>query len=189
MNKEEALAICFANLKGSKDKDLLGTARALQYLKSFPEYKSNQKLGEAVGVSGETVSEFLTILRLPAEIQYLFEQRRLKSLEHGRRLWQLARTKPELLQETVEAISGMTAMDGRYLIDYIVRNPGVPVSEAKRTVMESKSVTKEEFHVIALLSDKEYRLLVNEARKREIPVDVLVTLIVRQWLESLHHGE
>lgn len=184
MDSEEALAICFANLKGSKDKDLLGTARALQYLRSLPEYSSNEKLGKAVGVSGETIREFLTLLRLPKEIQSLFEQRQLRSLEHGRRLWQLVRNRPELLQETARAISDMTAWDGRHVVDYILRNPQVSVTEAKRAVMESKTIIEHEFHVVAILSEEEYRLLANEARKRQVAVDVLVTSIVQQWLKS-----
>lgn len=186
MDKEEALAICFANLKGYKDKDLLSTARALQYLKDLAEYGSNEKVGQAVDVSGETVREFLTLLRLPKAIQSLFEQGQLKRLEQGRRLWQLGRTKPGLLEETAQAISDLTAWDGRHVIEYLLRNPGVSVPEAKRAVIESKTITEKEFHVIALLSEKEYALLAEEAHRRKVAVDVLVTSVVQQWLEL--HG-
>lgn len=184
MDKEEALAICFANLKGYKDKDLIGTAKALQYLKGLPDYGSNQKVGKAVGVSGEVVREFLTLLRLPDTIQSLFEQRQLKHLEQSRRLWQLARLNPSLLEETAQGITDLNALDGRHVIDYILRNPGVSVSEAKRRVLESKTITEQEFHVIALVSEDEYRLLADEAKKRKVAVDALVSSIVRQWLKS-----
>jgi hypothetical protein len=188
VDKEEALAICFANLKGSKDKDLLGTARALQYLRGLHEYSSNEKLGKAVGASGETVREFLTLLKLPKKIQSLFEQRELRSLEQGRRLWQLARNRPELLQETAHAISNITAWDGRHVIDYILRNPQVSAIEAKRAVMESKTIVEHEFHVVAIISEEDYRLLADEARKRRVPVDILVTSIVQEWLKSRGHN-
>jgi hypothetical protein len=184
MDKEQALAICFANLKGAKDKDLLGTARALQYLRTLPEYDSNEKLTKAVGVSAETIREFLALLKLPEGIQSLFEQRQLKSLEQGRRLWQLARTRPDLLEETAQAISDLTAWDGRHVIDYILRNPQVSVTEAKSAIMESKTTTEQEFHVIALLSEEEYGLLADEAGKRMVAVDILVTSIVQHWLKS-----
>ena len=37
-DKNEALAICFRNLKGAKNKDLLLTARALKYLRGLPAF-------------------------------------------------------------------------------------------------------------------------------------------------------
>ena len=184
MDKEEALAICYTNLKGYKDKDLILTAQALQYLKNLPEYGSNDKVGKDVGVSGEVVREFLTLLDLPETIQNLFKQRKLTKLEQSRRLWQLARIRPELLEETAKAISDMSAWDGRYLIDYILRNPDISVYESKRAIIESKTNTEHEFHIIALLLENEYRALANEAHKHKVPVDVLVTSIVRNWLKS-----
>jgi hypothetical protein len=183
MDRDQALAICFANLKGSKDKDLLAAARALQYLKGLPEYGSNAKVGRAVGVSGEIVREFLTLLSFPEEIQQLFEGRQV-GLEHGRRLWQLARRRPELLEEVAEAMTDMTAMDSRHLVEYIVKHPELSVREAKRKLLESKTVREREFHVIALLSEEQYRVLVGEARKRGVAVDVLVSSIVQRWLGS-----
>lgn len=183
MDRDQALAICFANLKGPKDKDLLATARALQYLKALPEYGSNAKVGRALGVSGEIVREFLTLLTFPEGIQVLFEDGQLK-LEHGRRLWQLGRRRPELLKQVAEAMTDMSAMDARHFVEYILKHPELSVSEARMKLVESKTVTKREFHVIALLSEEQYKLLAEKARKRKVDVDVLVTSIVRRWLES-----
>ena len=45
LDKNEALAVCFRNLKGAKAKDLLLTARALKYLRGLPEFRSNRRLG------------------------------------------------------------------------------------------------------------------------------------------------
>ena len=186
MDKEKALAICFANLKGYKDKDLVGTAEALRYLKNLPEYRTNEKVGQAVGVSGEIVREFLAIFRLPEPIQSLFRQRQLRRLEQVRRLWQLARKEPDLLEDAAQAISTMSAWDGRHLIDLILEHPQMPVEEAKRAVLESETVREHEFHVIAILKEEDYRQLTVESRKRKIAVDVLVTNIVTGWLQS--HG-
>jgi hypothetical protein len=183
VDRDQALAICFANLKGPKDKDLLGTARALQYLKALPEYGSNAKVGKAVGVSGEIVREFLTLLTLPEGIRGLFEDGQLK-LEHGRRLWQLGRRRPQVLQEVADVMTGMSAMDARHLAEYVLKHPELSVSEARIKLAESKTVTEREFHVVALLSEEQYRLLTQEARERKVDVNVLVTSIVRQWLRS-----
>jgi len=184
VDEDEALAICFANLKGHKDKNLIDTAKALQYLKGLPQYGSNQKVGEAVGVSAEVVREFLTLLSLPKTIQSLFEQRQLKRLEQSRRLWQLARHRPGLLEETAITISDLSAWDGRHVIDYIIRNPGASPSEARKKVIESKTIKEREYHVIAILSEEEYRKLAGQAHRQKVSVDVLVSSIVHNWLES-----
>lgn len=184
MNEEEALAICFANLKGSKDKDLLMTARALQYLKNLPKYGSNQKVAQAVGVSDEIVREFLTLLKLPKLIQDMFEQGQLRRLEQSRRLWQLSRTRPELLETVAKAISGLRSWDARQIIEHILRNPDITVAAAKGAVLQSRTIKEREFHVIAILPEEDYRLLVNEAKKMKVPVDELVTSVVQDWLKS-----
>lgn len=183
MDRDQALAVCFANLKGSKDKDLLATARALQYLKSLPEFGSNAKVGNAVGVSREIVREFLALLDLPEGVQRLFDTGQLK-LEQGRRLWQLARRRPDLLGEVAEAMTGLTAMDARHLVEYILQHPKLSVSESKSKVLGSKTVTEREFHVIAILSEEQYRDLAQEARRRKLPVDALVTSVLQNWLTS-----
>lgn len=183
MDKDEALAVCFLNLKGYKDKDIFQTAKALKYLKSLPEYGSNKKVGEAVGVSGEIVREFLTLFKLPKSIQDLFKERKLTHLEQCRRLWQLAKTRPNLLEKTANTISDMSAWDSRHMIEHILRNPSISVLEAKKAVLESKPQKEKEYHVIALMSDEDYELLATEATKRNVSVSALVTSIVQTWLE------
>ena len=184
VDKDEAFAICFLNLKGYKDKDIYRTAKALQYLKNLPEYGSNEKVGEAVGVSGEVVREFLTLFKLPEPIQDLFRERKLIWLEQCRRLWQLAKTRPNVLEETANAIFDITAWDSRQVIEHIIRNPSISVLEAKKAVLESKPEKKNEYHVIALLDEEYFKLLSREAVKRNVSVSSLVTSVVQKWLES-----
>ncbi len=183
MDKQEALAISFANLKGAKSKDLLQTARALQYLKSLPEHRSNAQVAAAVGVSAEIVREFLALLKLPEDIQELFGQNLLK-LEHGRRLWQLSRRRPGILGEAAAAMCDMTAMDARHFVEYLLQYPEVPVQEVKRTIIESKTIIEREYHVVALLPEDEYKLLAQRARTRGVSLDRLVSSIVKQWLDA-----
>jgi hypothetical protein len=183
MTIEQDLAVCFANLKGPKEKDYLATARALQRLKSHPQYNSDSKLGQAVGVSREVVREFLAILKLPDEIQALFGPQGLK-LEHGRRLWQLARRRPELQHRVADAMSDLGAHDARYLVEHVLNHPEMSVAEAKRQVLESKTEVRREYHVIAMLSEEDYKALDKAAHLRRQPVDRLVTWIVESWLEG-----
>lgn len=184
MDREEAFAICFANLKGSKDKDLVGLAGALRYLKGLPEYRTNDKVGKAVGVSGEMVREFLTFLKLPKPIQKLFKERQLKYVEQCRRLWQFERNRPGLLEEVAQAIRDMTVLEGRQVINFLLLYPDTSVMDAKMAVIKSRTVRQREYHVIAILSEDEYKSLFKEARRRKESVDVLVTGIVHDWLES-----
>jgi hypothetical protein len=184
VDKDEALTICFLNLKGYKDKDLLRTAEALQYLKNLPEYRSNEKVGNAVGVSAEVVREFLTLFKLPEPIQELFRTRQLTRLEQSRRLWQLAKRRPTVLEETAQAISDVSAWDGRHLIEHLLRNPDISVSEAKRSVLQSKPSKETEYHVVAILSPEDYSLLAKEADNSHLSSSSLVTSIVVDWLRS-----
>lgn len=181
MDRDEALAISFSNLKGSKKKNLLQTAKALQLLRSLPDYRSNADVGSAVGVSAEIVREFLLLLKFPDDIQALFADGRLK-LEHGRRLAQLSRQRPELLGDAADAMSGMTAMDARHLTDYLLHYPEVPVEIAKQVILDSKTKTEREYHVVAILSEEDYKKLSASARARKTSLDRLVTSIVKEWL-------
>lgn len=183
MDRQEALAISFANLKGPRDKDLVQTARALQSLKSLPEFGSNAAVGRAVGVSGEIVREFLSLLQLPRAVQELLETRQL-SLEQGRRLWQLGRARPDAVLQAAQAMVGLTAMDSRHLVDYLCKHRELSVSEAKERVLASKTVTRREFHIVARLGEEDYRELRRWARSQGQPVDELVTKVVLAWLRE-----
>lgn len=183
MSKAEDFAIAYANLKGPRDKDYIGTAKALQRLKSYPEYNTNEKLAKQLPVSGEMVRQFLSLLKLSEQIQRLFGPDGLK-LEHGRRLWQLTRKRPELQSEVAVAMADLNAHDSRDLVKYVLDHPTVPIDEATRSILESKTKVTREYHVIALLPESQYKSLARYARKQRVPVDVLVTSVVRDWLAS-----
>ena len=181
MSVEEDLAICFANLKVPGDKDYIATAQALKRLKTRPQYSSNRKLGEALGVSDEIVREFLTLLELPDTIRARFGPGGLK-LEHGRRLATLTRRHPELQRSVAEAMDGLSAHDARDLVEYVLDHPDIDADEARTRILESKTTVTSEYHVIAILSEAEYRALTQEARKEGTSVNSLVTSVVRDWL-------
>lgn len=181
MDREEALAVAFANLKGEREKDVIAAARALAYLKQQPGFGTNARVGEATGVSGEVIREFLSLLRLPESMQSVISARKL-SLEHGRRLAQLARHRPDLLDDAVDAISPLTAHDARHLIDFILNHPELTVEQASKRLLESKTIVRHEYHVVAILDEEHYKAVAREAAKRSTPVNSLVSYIVRAWL-------
>ena len=183
LEKREALAICFRNLKGTKAKDLLLTARALKYLKGFPEFQANERLGEEVGVSGEIVRQFISLLDLPPSVQTYLEQRRL-GLEQGRRLWQLHQARPSVVEAAARAMASMTAMESRDLVEYLIRMPSASVQETLLVLKEAKRNISHEYHVEAVLDENAYEALVAQARKRGASVNDLVSGIVNNWLEE-----
>ena len=183
LDKNEALAICFSNLKGSKSKDLLLTARALKYLRVLPEFRSNKCVGDEVGVSGEIVRQFIALLDLPFSVQTYFEQRTL-GLEHGRRLWQLQRTRPSIVEEVAQAMVSMTAMEARDLVEYLVRTPSASVQDGLQALEAAKASISHEYHVVAILDEGAYKSLDSCARKQRVRVNELVTTIVNSWLEE-----
>ena len=182
-DKTDALAICFRNLKGTKAKDLLLTARALKYLKSLPEFRSNKRLGKEVGVSGEIVRQFIALLDLPPAVQSHIERGDL-GLEQGRRLWQLNGTRPSIVEEAAQAMTSMTAMETRDLVEYLVRTPAASVQDGLTALEAAKPSVSHEYHIDAVLDEAAYCLLAAQARRQRLSVNDLVSKIVNRWLED-----
>ena len=186
-DKAKALVVCFQNLKGGKSKDLLHTARALRYLKTLPEFGSNQSVGEAVGVSGEIVRQFLGLLDLPPRVQDYLAQGAL-GLEHGRRLGQLGKSRPEVVEQAATAMTSMTAMEGRDLADYLLRSPTASVEEGVDALEAAKQVVTKEYRISTVLDERRYQLLSSHAHRCQMRITELATAIVTEWLER-HDNE
>ena len=183
LDKNEALAICFRNLKGTKTKELLLAAQALKYLRGLPEFNSNKRLGEAVGVSGEIVRQFISLLELPPSVQSYLERGAL-GLEQGRRLWQLNRKRPSIVDEAARTMDSMTAMESRDFIEYLIRTPTASVPDGLKAIDAAKQKILHEYHIDAILDEKAYRSLEAQARKRRIRVNDLVSIVINRWLEE-----
>lgn len=183
MDHDQAVAISLANLRSRRAKDVVKTAQALGYLRSLPEYPNNKSVGAVVGVSGEMVREFLSILDLPSDILALIHTEGM-TLEHGRRLSQLARRRPEILHEVARTIARLSAIEARQLTEYLLRHPEVSVEAARSRILEARRVTVKEFHVIAVLDEQEYKALRRLASKQSVSTSELVTDLLRQSLRK-----
>ena len=179
------MAICFRNLKGSKSKDLLSTARALKYLRSLPKFRSNKSLGEKVGVSREIVRQFIALLDLPLFVQAYLAQGTL-GLEQGRRLWQLSRARPSAVEEAAQVMESMTAMETRDLTEYLIRTPTASVQDGLKALEAAKTNVSHEYHIDAILDEGSYRSLVAHAREQRVRINDLVSMIINQWLATDH---
>jgi hypothetical protein len=187
VDEKEAYAIGFANLKGGKDKDIPATAKALKYFKDSGKYNSNKEVGSIFDVSGEIVREFLAYFKMPREIQQLFEGKKLTQLEQLRRLYQLKRNHPKALETLVNAtneISDLKSHDGRHVIEYMIKHPDVSAADVKKIVLDSKTINKREYFVMAQLDDREYRILSKEAKKKNISETSLATEVLKYWIND-----
>ena len=183
VDRVEALAVAFANLKGSKRKDLIRTAHALDFLKKLPEFRSNQLVAEEVGVSAEIVREFLMLLELPEDVQELINTKRL-GLEHGRRLRQLGRHRPSIVTDAARAAAHMTALDARNMVDYLIKHPTATVPDAQQMIADSKPVITHEYRVEVSLAAEKFKQLAAEARRLRQSVNSLACEIVAGWLDQ-----
>jgi len=182
--EDKALAVCFINVKGSKTKELIRTASAMAFLRSLRKYGTNGAVGEAVGVRGEMVRQFLTLLTLPEQVQILLDEGKL-GLEKGQLLRRLSLRRPQrAVVDAAKAMTGISAHDSRALVDYVLRHDGVAMDDAKRAVLESKTSVRDEYHVMAELSEDEYRQLVAMAKKRRMKVNDVVTSLVRRAIHK-----
>jgi len=181
VNELEADAICFSNLKGSNNKDLLMTAEALRFKKGLPGYRTNVKVGQFYGVSRETVREFLALLELPKHILPLIEERAI-GLDIGSRLARVYREYPSVLDALSEAVTNLTAMDARDVIEFVLKNPGVSVEESKQRILDAKTLVVEDFYVMVGFTKVDFGRIEEEAKKRHLSTGELVASVMGDWL-------
>ena len=184
MDELEADVICFANLKGSKDKELLRTAEALRYKKSLPGFGSNAKVGKYYGVSGEIVREFLALIELPKQIQALIDDGAI-GLDVGARLAKAKKIYPRGLNELSKAVTGMTAMDARDVIEHVLKNPNLSIRESKRRILDAKTVVEHEYHVMVVLPEQQFTIIEKEARQRQLSVSAFISSVLGEWLQGV----
>lgn len=180
LDEETALAILFRNLKGSKKKDYMATAKACRFLRRL--YGSNAKVAEKVGVSSEIIREFDSLNDLPNEVKEMVSAGIIK-LDTGYRI----STKIEGEEKQVEiakAVRDLGAFDARAIIEYAQKNPNMPVSEVRSRVLGSKTI-KERLHIFVLpLAEDVFQALKSESTKLRIRPEKLVERIIKNWLEK-----
>ena len=186
MNELEADAICFANLKGTKEKELLKTAEALRFKKEVAGLRSNRRVGEYFGVSGEIVREFLSLLSLPDQVKRLIDDGEI-GLDTGARLARVHKENPSALGDLAVVVSNLPALDARDVIEYALKNPEVQPSEAKQRVMDAKTVVEDEYHVLVIFTKEEFDRVEVEAKRRGVAPGRLVTLATNAWLVGDSH--
>ena len=148
MDEIKAKQIIFANTKRKKRKeDLLTIARAFDWL--VKNRRSREKVGREFGLSTEMIRQFLTVLNLPAEVQRLFGERALDSVDVAKEI--AALPDPDEQVELARKIADMGTKDARD-IKRLVKRGQAKVGDAKRAVLDAKG---RGMHVILVDFDDE----------------------------------
>ena len=186
----EADAIVLANVQGPKDKEYLATADAFEFVKKSCGYGSNARVAARYEglIGAEMVREFLSLLALPETVQQMLENREL-TLEHGKKLRQLQRHRPDVVEEASKAMADLSAHDSRDFVAHLLNYPQLPVTEVKSQVLASKTQRHREFHVVAILDEPDFRALQRRARREGKETSALVTTLIRNWLHKDDRSE
>lgn len=178
-DEESALSIVFSNTKRQKRAtDLVTVARAFQYLSQL--YGSQKEVSKKVGLSPEMVREFLSILRLPKEVQDLIQKRKIDSIDIAKQLSSIR--DPDSQIALAQQISMLSTDDVRD-VRRMVTGKNMSVDDAIKCVISAKPVNVNLF--VLDLEAEDYQILISKATEKKITPADLAKEVLAEWL----HGD
>lgn len=173
-----ALATAFSNTRLKKrPNDLVTVAGAMEYLAHL--YKSQKAVAKKLDLSVEMVRQFLTVLKLPKNVQALFKSRRIDSIDIAKELAALGNKRKQ--QSAAKAIVNSQSKDVRD-IKRLIKTRNIGVKAAKKTVLDAKP---KGFNVFVLdLDDDTSRKVVSVAKALKMKPAELVKEIVTNYLKK-----
>ncbi len=176
LDEDTALAIVFANTKRKKRKEnLLTIAKTFEYLVNL--YGSQKAVSVKVGLSTEMIRQFLAVLKLPQEVQRMFSNRQIDSVDAAKEL--LALGYPTKQVVAAKVLANSLSEDVRD-IKRVIKDTDLPVEEAKKIVLNAKP---KGLHIFVMdFEDEMYRAIIKYARTLKIKPAELVKSIVADWL-------
>lgn len=178
LDENSALAIVFANTKRKKRKEnLITIAKAFEYLVKL--YDSQKAVASKVGLSTEMIRQFLSVLKLPHEVQMLFINRQIDSVDVAKEL--LALNDPAKQIIAAKAIADSLSKDVRD-IKRLVKSSNIAVAEAKNIVIKSKP---KGLHIFLLdFDDKTYQAIIKSSKTLKVKPAELLREIIIDWLKQ-----
>jgi len=175
---ETALSLMFTNTKRKRRSvDLVTLAEACRYLVGY--YGSQRAVADKLGLSSEMIREFLTVLKLPIEVQEMVSQRKIDRLDIVRELASLTDRNAQI--EAARIVASCSSKDIRD-IKRLVKVGGLPVEQAKKAVMESKP---KGLHIFLIdVDDQVYEKIKKVAEAERIKPPELVKQVVMQWVSE-----
>jgi hypothetical protein len=183
MDEIRAKQIIFANTKRKKRKeDLVTIARAFDWLVS--DRGSRAKVAGEFGLSTEMIRQFLTVLNLPPEVQKLFQDRTLDSVDLAKEIAALGDRDKQI--QLAQRIGDAETKDARD-IKRLVKQGGVEVDDAKRSVMDAK---EHGLHVFLVdFDDETFRLIKERSRRVGVEPAEFVRQLVLDAVKNQGHND
>jgi hypothetical protein len=176
LDEETALAIVFANTRRKKrTENLLVIGRAFNFLKKL--YGSVSQTASRVGLSEQMIREFLSVLKLPREVQVLVQKRLIDSVDTVYRISHLPH------EEQLAAAMGTADLSSQDVRDIqrLSKTRKILVKTAKKRVLDAKP---KGMHLFVVDFDEfAYGAILTEAKAQNIKPPELIKRIV---LESLN---
>lgn len=183
LDENTALAILFANTKRKKrDVDLLTLAKSCEYLVKL--YGSQKAVAEKIGLSKEMIRQFLTVLKLPIEVQKLISNKQIDSIDIVKEIAVL-----KVSQKQIEAAKSFVDTLSKDVRDIkrLVKDANLPIEEAKKTILELKP---RGLHVFVIdFDDEMYDAINSHAKTLKVKPPELVRGIVKDWLKQKTRGK
>jgi len=178
LDEETALSIIYANTKRKKRSvDLLTIARSCEYLVGL--YGSQKAVAEQADLHGEMIRQFMSVLKLPTEVQDLISRRQIDRLDVAYRI--------AMIKDPAQQIAAARAMADLTLskdvrdITKLVRKAGSSIEESKKRIIEAKP---KGLHIFMMdFKDKTYNSICKKAKERGVGPAELVKQIVEDWLD------
>lgn len=178
LDKETALAIAFANMRRKKrPDDLVTVGKAYEYLTKV--YGSQEAVANTVGLSTEMVRQFLTVLKLPQEVQRLFSNRQIDSVDVAKEL--AALREPAKQVAAAKLIADSLSKDVRD-IKRLVKVTNARIKDAKKIISDAKPKGLHMF--IIDLDDMMYRAIIAAAKAMKTRPAELVKGIIMDWIKQ-----
>ena len=178
LDEIRSLAIVFGNTRRKKRKEnIVAIARAFEWL--VKQYGSQKAVAEKVGLSAEMIRQFLTVLKLPIEVQKLFLTREIDSVDVAKELARLKDPRKQIA--LARKIANVPSKDARDIKRVVVAEK-VLVKDAVRVVLKEK---EKKLHLFMLdLDDETYKRLRKEAKVLKKEPAELVREVVINWLSN-----
>lgn len=177
LDEQTALSILFANTKRKKRKaDLLTIARSCEYLVKL--YGSQKEVAGRIGLSSEMIREFLTVLKLPREVQELVSQKKIDSIDIVREISAIKDSAKQI--KAANVFVNYSSKDVRD-IKRLVKKGVLSVADAKELVDEAKP---KGLHIFVMdFDDETYQAIVERSKRLGVKPAELVRNIVEDWLK------
>jgi len=173
LTEETALAILYENThKKKRDLDIVSIARATEFLLNL--YGSQREVAEKVGLSSEMIRQFLSVLKLPIEIQHMVAEREIDSIDMVKELSSIRDRGKQLI--AARMLSKYDSKDIRD-IKRLINIENKSVEESIEIILGAKPKNR---HIFVLDFDDATLKKIREASKsaKKRPADLARDIIV-----------